>query len=514
MADKAEEVGKLVEPYNPTDPIVVMDPEIDKSSIIRPYSATDTSDEISIDHNEYGAQTKFDAIVVPLVKINQTLLSDDQLKAVEIKISKFLPELYLKINDVNESIAKLNSPGMTSTVTVIITAPIEEVSKKISLDFYVIESVSNPDGTLDIRGELSLPGMNQVKNEQIGDDKLTTYGFLKKIAEETKLGFAATEKCESIDDSRWRQIYSQTFKDYIEDQISFGGLDEDSVFDAWIDQFGYLVMVNLSYVMSEEIDKNQLMMRVVKGVLMNEKKDLSTEQQYEEVIRLLTNSKSITGLNNFQFNRWSSETNNDIIMNEGTANKYYYMTAACDENLIQSDGLEIYEMSTDGLENKDTYKFDKVEFIGFEMDDDEPILMQKKKVSRFKAMMDYKKVYIEMNQPNYYLQRGTLVNLEFEDYDSMTKNTAFYNAENTMSAQTSDDIAAEEIDYGEQSQDVKDAMLNEHAGVPNFALSGMYYISDMEFKYDREIGEIVQCMHLVKRGLRNNIINKSMSIHI
>ena len=442
---------ELVEPYNPTDPIVKMDPEMDQYHIALPYQSTESTEEKGPGDNAPGAQTRYDAIVVPLVQINQTKLNDDQIETVEIYVSGFLPELYLKFYDTNDAFAKLNAPGMTSTVTVIMAAPIEGVSKKVSLNFYIIESSTNTDGSIEITGELNIPAINQVKNEQIGSDKMTTYDFLKQIAQDTKLGFAATEKCEDINDARWRQVYSQTFKDYIEDQLSFAGLDDDSVFDAWVDQFGYLVMVNISYVMGEEIDPAQLTMRVVKGHLFNEKKDVIDEQQYEEVIRLITNSQNLPTEVNNAFTKWSNELDNDVIKNEGTVNKYYYMTGIGDTNTIASQDLEIIEPSADGQNNKDTYKFDKCEFIGFEMDDEQPVLVQKRIVSRFKSMMKYKQIFVEMPKPNYYLQRGTLINVDFEDYDMATKKATIVNNGNMNTTEKTEDILGQIPDVGEDN---------------------------------------------------------------
>lgn len=511
---------ELVEPYNPTDPVVKFDPELDKSYIVVPYANTETNDESGPFKKEFGAQTRHDAIMVPLVQINQMKLGDDQIETVEISISKFFPELYLKIYDYNNSLSKLNSPGMTSIVTVIMAAPIEGVSKKISIDFYIIDSTTNPDGTIEIFGEMSIPSLNQVKNEQIGNDKMSTYDFLKQIAQDTKLGFAATEKCEEINDARWRQIYSKTFKDYINEQLSFAGLDNDSVFDAWVDQFGYLVMVNMSYVMSEEIDSNQLMMRVVKGSNFTEKKDMVEEQEYEEVLRMITNARDIPGDNNAQFSRLSEELQNDLIKDEGTANKYYYMKSIGDENTICQEEMEINEPSVDGKKNKDTYKFDKCEFIGFEMDEDSPILVQKKIVSRMKAMMNYKQIFVEMEKPNYYLQRGTLLNVNFEDYDAETKKTTIMNNANvtvsedeTTTISNVSDILEDDpgIDNNEMSE-VKDALMNEQTSFTNYALSGIYYINDIIYKYDKGNNRIIQCMHLVKRGSRTNLINDGTNL--
>ena len=504
----------LIEPYNPTDPIVKMDPEKEKTHIARSYMNTDTSDEEAPYLSNTSAQTRYDAIIVPLVQINQTQILDAQIISVEVSISGFLPTLYLKIEDTNGAISKLNSPGMSSTVTVIMAPPIEGVSKSVSLDFYITSSVSNPDGTIEIYGEYNVPLLDQEVNMQIGNGKLTTYEFLKRIAQDTKLGFAATEKCEDVDDSRWRQVYAQTFKDYIEDQLSFAGKGNESVFDAWVDQFGYLVMVNLPYVMGEKVEHNQLMMRIVKGMAFNEKKDVVSEQKYEETIRMITNARDLPSDTNAKFVQWSEELNNETIKDEGTSNKYYYMSGIGDTNTISMEELELVEPSVDGQKNKDIYKFDKCEFIGFEMDEDAPILVQKRIVSRFKAAMNYKQIFVEMENPNYFLQRGTLINVDFEDYDMATKKVTALNNGNIDAASSSDDITVSESGNNAESiGSIQDALLNEQMSFTNYGLSGMYYINDIEYKYDKAFEGIIQCMHLVKRGSRNNLINDATPLN-
>mgnify|MGYP006923219659 CR=1 FL=1 len=93
------------------------------------------------------------------------------------------------------------------------------------------------------------PNLNKITFGQIGDDKLTTFEFCEEIAKTLKIGFAATDGCKDVSDAKWRQAYSERLRDFIYDQVKCGGLDEESIFDCWIDLFGYLVLVNFNYVM-------------------------------------------------------------------------------------------------------------------------------------------------------------------------------------------------------------------------------------------------------------------------
>lgn len=507
---------KIMTPTNPTDPIVVFDPDNKSPHIVVQYDNTESSDDSHYDKTDLGSQTKYDAIAVPLVQVNETKIADANIKTVEILISDFFPKLNLVIYDENDFLQKINYPGIDSTVSVIMTAPIEGVSKKIALSFYITKAISNPDGTITIEGEFNVVGLKQEKNCQIGTKKLSTYDFLSMVAKDLQLGFATTEKCKEIDDSRWRQIYSMTYKDFIEYQISFAGIDKSSIFDAWIDQFGYIVMVNLNYVMTEQLNPNQLSMKIVKGAGFTDKDEMVEKQQYEETVRVISNSKDSGVVSNSLFGRWSTEVDNKKIEDSGTVNKYFYMTGLGDTNTISTFESEDIEYSTDGINNKDAYAFNKCQFIGFEMDEDSnPILVQSKNVNNFKAMMNYKQIYLEMIMPNYYLQRGMLVNVEFEDYDVETKNITIYNSGAALATGNEEDpfnkaSSGNQID----NETAVEEIMNTHLGVMNPSLSGMYYINSMSFRYDKDSGEITQCMHLVKRGIRSNLVNKHSSFII
>ena len=76
--------------------------------------------------------------------------------------------------------------------------------------------------------------------KQIGEGKLNTYDTLLEIAKENKLGFAATKGCKDVKDERYRLVQTKTYVDYVKEIIGYGGLDEESIFDAWIDLFGYI----------------------------------------------------------------------------------------------------------------------------------------------------------------------------------------------------------------------------------------------------------------------------------
>lgn len=505
----------LKEPYNPTDPIVVFDPEIEKSKIVvrwNPQSGEAGNAAIS------QAVLKEDAIRWPLIKLNTRVLDKQQIKSFKMEIKGFLPTIELDVYDYDKLVQGTDVPGMNNVITVIITAPVNGASRKISCDFY-IDSCEFNEGIASYKGELKLLDLKKAKFAQIGDKALTTYEFLKKIAKDCKLGFATTEKCSTVKDERWRQIYSQNYKEYIEDQIAFGGLDEYSVFDAWVDQYGYLIMVNLPYIFNENVDPLQLTTQVTAGETNSD--DKLPDNSVHLVNRMITNNKNGVSTGNLYFENYESVVDNSKNESEGTLKTLWYLQSPGEENKISSKQIQVIEDSIDGVEGSNEYEFETSEFIGVEMSDT-PILIQKEVVKSFRRKKFAKQLYIEMVKPNYALQRGQLIQVLLEEYEPITKKMIMDNYSNATSI--------EKTELGGKDEDLTDGSeanitINDSESVTNPALSGLYYINCVGFKYSSEgfgatdkngkkrktIGgseDILQYMYLVRKDLLNNITNK------
>ena len=285
---------EIVQPTNPTDPKVIFDPSFGFSPIVVPYYPSDNDPKVeSVGQGKLSQNPlKIDAIRIPLIKLNNKVIQQNFILDFVLSFSGFLPKIHLVIDDLDGQIQSSDVPGMDNIITVVLTSPIEGASKKITLDFYITSCVFNPDRTIIYEGEFKLIGLKQIKTTQIGKEELNTYSFLEAIAKDLKLGFAATDKCKDIEDKRWRQIYGKTYIVFINEEIVHSGLDEDSIFDTWIDPFGYLVLVNISFVMNEKIDVKQLTTTIVEGITTTESKDILPEQNVKEVLRLITNSNA------------------------------------------------------------------------------------------------------------------------------------------------------------------------------------------------------------------------------
>jgi len=500
---------KISSPVNPLDPVVSFDPDYGFSKIAVPYShgSEDESIEPNGDVNTINP-LKVDAIKMPLVKLNNKVLVNNTIEYMDISIIEFLPKITLTVQDINGNIQATDVPGMNNIITVILTAAVDGASKKISLDFYIDNCTFNDDGTITYNGTFRLIGLKQRKNKQIGSDKLSTYEMLESIAKELKLGFAVSKNCKEIEDKRYRNIYSKSYTDYIINCISYSGLDDKSVFDTWIDAFGYLVLVNLSTIMSENIKPSQLSTKVIRGFTDTMAINDSPGQKVEEVIRMITNSREYQSGHNLYFDDYKSDVDNSKIVSKGTSNKYYYLTSPCDENLIQTKDVVVVEESVDGIEGVDEYAFENIEFIGVEQEEEFPILVQKEIVTNFMNKFNSNKLIVTLPIANYSLERGMLLNVYLEEYNGINKRFIIQNYQNVSATEKQED----EDNKAELNADTIEASIDENNGVLNPSLSGIYYIHGINYLYFGD-NEVSQKLTLIKKGNKNRISNKYTNPH-
>lgn len=515
-----EKAPELVEPYNPTDPIVVFDPTMKKSIVVKNFIAdSETSSDIrSISEANV---LNIEGVKIPIISLNNSHVEDKDILQFKLSLKDFLPTLELKIYDQDGRIKAMDVPGMENSITVVLISPIDGANKKISIDFYIDECNFNDDHTIDYKGVMKVMNLFSPKNQQLGSDKLSTYEMFEEIAKENELGFAATEDCKDIEDKRWRQLYRQTYIDYIKEQLTFAGKDDHSVFDAWVDQYGYLVLVNVPWVFNYELNYYQLTIKTVSGINTGNKIGEENNPVSGETLRLLSNSKFTGYGENLRFTSFQDVVNNNAIK-DGTKNKYFYMKSLCEENKIESVETEYKEFSLDGNDDENTYSIENIEFIGFDMTDDDdedntPIIVQQKTVQNFFNQIYNKSIIVRMPKPNYLLQRGMLVLLDIEEYNSATKKAVIENASNAYASQSEnddDDTGKAPEDPGDVLEASEIAFGNYQTGIMNFAKFGLYYIKDITFLYEYGNEEIVQEMTLVKRGLRNNLNNKLSKLTI
>ena len=473
----------LKEPYNETDPIVVIDPDLHSKMIWKQYEDPDKNASIKEGYNA----VKDDAINIPVIRLNNITLIDNQIDYVKLYFDEFLPKIHLSIKDTENLIKVCDTPGFENEIHVVITADVNGYYKKLSLLFYITD-FKIYDDYIAYDGVFKLQTINTHITKQIGKGKLNTYNLLLEIAKENKLGFAATKNCEDIKDDRYRLIKTQTYIDYIKDQINMGGLDEESVFDAWIDIFGYIVLINVNYVMTYNIDPNQLMIYSMVG-LSDEfnLNDESVQIQAVKLPRTLTNQKINPGQTNIQFDNFETIINNETVYKDGTLNTHYYMKLPCKENQIETEQIQVIEASDNGVALAGRYAYSKTTFLGIEFDDT-PILFQKELHKRYLDKIKTKRIKIAMTKCNFGLERGTLVNVIFREYNNEVIKVIKKDRENDI----------------EQDQD----------GIVNPFMTGIYYIDSIVFEYKTENHKIQQYIYLINRSLNINTLSETVGPNI
>ena len=472
-----KEIDFLKEPYNPLDPIVVIDPDIHHKVILKQYENPDIDGP---SQSKYNA-LKDDAINIPVIRLNNITLNDNQIDYVKIYFDDFLPKVHLSVKDTENVIKVCDTPGFENEINIVITCHINGYYKKISLLFYITNFKPYED-YISYDGVFKLQTINTHMMKQIGSGKLNTYNMLLEIAKENKLGFAATEECEKIKDERYRLIQTKTYIDYIKEQINIGGLDENSIFDAWIDIFGYIVLVNVSYVLSTEIDPNQLMIYSMVGIsdeyTINDK---SIDVQPVKLPRTLTNNKTNPAQTNIQFDKYEIIIDNKNIYNNGCLNTDYFMSSPCEENTINTEQLQIIENGSEGDLTASKYEYSKAKFIGIEFSDT-PMLFQRQLHNRYFDKIRTKRLKIELVKYNLGLERGTLVNIIFKTYNN------------------------EEIKLLTNKNDIDQTT----EGIVNPFTSGIYYIDSIVFEYASENHKIQQFLYLIKKSIDGNAITQTL----
>lgn len=466
---------KLADKRNEYDPKVVFDPTFDKSVAIKNlYQADLQSNSRPLDTVN---PLKDDGINLPIVRMNNIILMNSQIDYVSIDYRGFLPTLHLSVRDNKKYIRTIDTPGMDNEIVIVITAPINGYYKKINLAFYITD-IKIYGNYISYDAIFKYPKLNKAMFKQIGSDKLNTYELLYEISKETGLGFAATPSCKEVEDKRYRRIQSRTYLEFIKDQLSFSGIENTSIFDAWVDLQGYLTMVNVPYIMDCNIKWNEISIFTMVGHHSSE--DLINDVNAIEIPRILTNNRINHDYYNMLFTEHEDIVDNNKIYDDGALNTNYYLYDPGNKNLIQTTQIQIIENSFDGISYSENYEYNRSEFLGIEFSDT-PVLFKKKINKRYFDKLRARMLKVTLDVYNLGLQRGSLVYILFKEYDEEIVST----------------LKKEPLEEGTGD------------GFVNLYTTGFYYIDGMEFVYKTEESKIIQTLYLIKKGTINTPVNKS-----
>lgn len=492
---------------NITDPKVVFDPKFKKTEVAKAWKPQ--NDESPV--NENVDYTKIDGYKVPIIKINTQVIANDDIVMMRINYCGFKPTVELILKAANY--LDLEIPGMPNRMTIVMLPPVDGTYKKISLDFY-ITSIKDMGHNKRYTGEMILLPLEKTYTRFIksdGEKFLNTYQLISTIAKESELGFACTENCANVNDSRIRLVRGQNMQEVIKEHIQFAGVDDNSIFDCWLDVYGYIVLVNVSWVLNRSTKIDELAMKKLVG--MNIYDAQASEQnaiEYEgDTFRTFTNCKINAEKTHNYISNYNWDINNAMIKINGTENSYYTLGSKTSgsSNSIDILNTNITENSIDGTNYKSSYLFQKAKFLGTEManvdDGNYPTIFQQKRRDNYMSKINAKKMVVKLKDFNIGLERGMLINISIWQYDRENKSMIISNIENLK--ENGDTSVISNINF----TDVETLLNDTSIGIPDFAASGIYYIDGIEYIYDTKEGKIYQILHLIRQSRFANYLNMS-----
>lgn len=515
---------------NITDPIVCHDPVINVEGITTIYEFQEETNNIpgNTEKNEIYDMTKIAAIEFPLVVINDRNINSMNIISMSITYNSFLPNIVITIDDPQQNEQRINTTQMSSIIKVCMISSIDGVYKKILLNFRVYDVKTNEfnSSVTTYYGTYYVEGFRQINTKTIYMDSIcngqncnqgdhlnaNTWEMLHKISELTGLGFAATNNCKEINDRLVRNIYSQRFDTFIEQQLMHSGTDENNIFDAWVDLYGYIVLVNVAWVMNAEIKNTDL--SIIADVGMQGTSYDSISSHPEKVVRMLTNFSRMVNKSNLEISNYRIQVQNDSIK-FGTLENVYSFNFANNLTTIDSidiqtkqnsiDGEYIEEYNTGKNKPTPTFNFNDDKWTGLTGGYD--IHMQQSIRTAYFRKLRQSILQVELKDPNFGLQRGTLVNILIFDNDPINKQLLISELENITSENDNTEMTKIESD----DVDIKELLINDGNQFPNYKLSGLYYIDGMQFEYERNNGRIIQTLFLIKKGSTSGYENKHTS---
>lgn len=485
----------LIPPYNETDPFVIFDPILEKPG------ATENLISEKQDERNPAEKTKWDGIKYPIIKLNSTNISPKNIKEFKLKFRKFLPELELVIKDPKD-IDFIGIPSFLNQIVVIMVPQFQGLYRNIALPFYIDERIDQDDDTVKFTCKVHYKGLRDIMCDEIDSKPLSTFNMCYKIAQNCGLGFAVTQQCEEISDERWRQVYSQKISDYIEEQISIGGLDENSIFDAWIDGHGYLILENLAWVFSYNILPENLMILEKTGSDLPIKDDMSGEPF--ESNRLVSN---IPGYNipNLFFTSLTPYMSTEEATEIGTLGSFWCLTNIGTENTLVQYDVQMIDESPDAKAHPEFYEMPKTEYIGADMSEDTPYLIQERIRKSWITKKRSKRLILCLKDPNFGIERGMLINVLTVE-DNPNKMGALVQNVKNFTENNGTNGAPYNVDDSVNQPSAK-TLIDESTIASNMGYSGMYYVDGVEFWYNIENQKFEQFLILISKNSMGSLFN-------
>lgn len=544
----------LIPLINYTDPVVKHDPTFTIEPIVLPYmpeEAHDLNEEGELNTYEIFDHIKVDGIMYPLIRLGNKVLTREQVSKVILKYTGIAPQLELIVYDFNDFTKRSDIFGMNSEITIVIVPPIKNTYKPIRLLFQIVKADFYNDNKIYVIGKYKL---GTIKESVIRDitfteckkckhpqnNITTTWEFLHEIAIRTGLGFSCTDKCEEINDRNQRFLSGKNYLDYMETETAKGGLDENSLFDVWIDLYNYIVMVNLPYIFNSDITYRHLSIRAVTGLhntAVGLHKGLDTEH-IKTVHRVFTNFDLTAEPSNLLLESFDVIVNNNVVEYGNLSHNIMYIPRGTGsenvkdpEKITPNDDSGSFNTSqlTQALfesipKKQDINALSTVDVLVAQNSQDgihlsdyiqtcNPSIMILRDMTNTKLQATLRNAFLNKRRQRVYkvklsklnldVQRGTIIEIRWFEDTPDAKHQAQHSPDNILGQQS---VEKEPINYDSLTD--REAIVDESFRAINFGNSGQFYVDGMEFIYNEGDEGISQYLYLIKKGITDNLTNK------
>lgn len=512
---------------NPTDPKVLHDGGIDKPGIARGYEPQNKhmNENGEIGTIEHSHSVKVDGISYPLIQINNQVIENWQIIEFRLISEGFVPELYLKIEDEGRFEEKNGATQANNEIKVIIIPKSQKVYRPIQLKF-IINCVDYEEEYTTYTTKFKFLQFNETYTTMVTfpgctscpqppNDYLNTWELCHEIAHRTGLGFAATKMTKEIEDRVGRYMLTENYRDFLEKHNEFPGLDEDSVMDFWVDFYGYINLVNLPWVFSQNIEAKDLSIYADMGF--QSKTNETIDVKPTKTNRIITNFHLMAMNNNLKIKEYETDINN-VGFNYGSRDKLFSYkfedhedAKDCDSNKMDPQDLEIVQNTVDGSHTEEYVTANLAELI---VEPDKWLHNRQKLIKqKYFERMKQKTMKIKMDIPNFGLCKGILVYIVICETDPINKQRILTSAGNVQGETGNEKMAKMQLPDGMTTRDL---IQNDSVSLLNEYLSGFYYIDAVEYRYgvDNPTGEIEQYLTVYKKEQDNGYSNKHTEVRV
>lgn len=280
--------------------------------------------------------------MVPLVVINQTKFSDNQLIYFTADFEGKIPSISVSVEDTDNKFA-LDFPTDGDVISLYMRPPDKDNLKPIRIDYDITDVTSHPETkTYGFQGIMKIPGFFAEQCKSFKENN--SFDHIKALCGEIGLGFASNET--ATVDKMPRLCPFETYETFIEETVATTYKDEDSFFTWYIDPYYYLCLVNVNkqFDIEDKADEVNLSTTQPLGGMPNE---TETKDSIKAAL-ILTNAPDKTGTNMFIDNYSIESQTAKVWMNNGYMRYAQYLDIRTSESKYYSQFVDPF--TTEGTE--------------------------------------------------------------------------------------------------------------------------------------------------------------------